>query len=108
MSASDSCRKIAKINRKGYKMEAKPIKIKMGEETVRFTPEGKLFVEDAIRLMSPEGESHGIWERMTNDHPDILDYCEDYPSQEEDNLPIIDSEGWDRIVNLLPEYLFRD
>lgn len=90
-------------------MEEKPIKVKMGEKTVRFTPEGKLFVEDAIKLMSPEGESRSIWERMTNDHPDILDHCEDYyPSQEEDNLPIIDSEGWDRIISLLPEYLFGD
>lgn len=93
---------------KGGIMKEKPIKVTMGEETVRFTPDGKLFVEDAIKLMSPEGESHDIWERITNDHPDILDYCEDYPTLEEDTLPIIDSEGWDRIINLLPKYLFGD
>jgi hypothetical protein len=108
MSASDSCRESAKINRKGDKMEKKTIKVKMGEETVRFTPEGKLFVEDAIRLMNPEVESRDIWERMTNDHPDILDYCENYHTREENTLTIIDSEGLDRIISLLPEYLFSD
>ena len=87
-------------------MKEEPIKVNMGEETVRFTPDGKLFVDDAIRFMSPKGESHGIWERLTNEHPDILDYCEDYSIHGDDTLPIIDSEGWDKIIYLLPEYLF--
>jgi len=89
-------------------MVEKPIKVNMGKKTVRFTPGGKLFVEDAIRLMSPEAESRDIWERMTNDHPDILDYCEDYHTREENTLTIIDSEGLDRIISLLSEYLFSD
>jgi len=89
-------------------MVEKPIKVNMGKKTVRFTSEGKLFVEDAIRLMSPEAESRDIWERMTNDHPDILDYCEDYHTREENTLTIIDSEGLDRIISLLSEYLFSD
>lgn len=91
-------------------MNEKSIKIDMGGESVRFTPDGKVFVEDAIKLMTPEQEAepHTIWEKIKIEHPDILDYCENYRTGEGEIIPIVNTDGWDKILNLLPGYLFDD
>ncbi len=88
-------------------MEA-PIKVEMGDETVRFTPDGMVFVQDAIDLFCPEEKSRSIWEKIKKDHPGILIYCEDYNTPEGESILIVNSEGWDRIIDILPEYLFND
>ena len=85
-----------------------PIKVDMGDETVRFTLDGMVFVQDAIDLFCPAGRSVSIWEKMKKDHPGILTYCEDYNTPEGEIMLIVDSEGWDRIIDILPEYLFND
>lgn len=91
-------------------MHENPIKVDMGDELVRFTLDGQVFVEDAIKLMNPEheDESHLIWEKIKKDHPDVLDYCEDFRTLEGKIIPIVNTEGWEKILHLLPEYLFGD
>jgi hypothetical protein len=80
--------------------------IDIGDEFVRFTPDGRVFVLDAIELMCACDRSHDIWERMKMEHPDILKYCEDYGTQQGDCVSVTAIEGWEKIWKLLPEYLF--
>ena len=85
-----------------------PIKVKMGSESVRFTDDGKVFVNDALRLMTRESESHTLWERVKKDHPSILEYCEDIPVSDDETTTITNTKGWGLIMNVLQQYLFDD
>jgi len=79
--------------------------INLGNEPVRFTPDGKVSVVDAIRAVSNSNRPCAIWENLKVEHPEILAYCEDYPFQGEGSLPAANSKGWERIWMLLPNYL---
>ena len=72
---------------------------------LRFTPDGKVSVVDAIRAVSNSNHPHSIWENLKAEHPEILIYCEDYYFQGEDPIPVIDSKGWEGVWMLLPDYL---
>ena len=85
----------------------KSIDVDMGENSVRFSSDGKVFVMDAINLMIPDDESQGVWKRIERDHPDVLVHCEPYLTDEGESMLIVNTEGWEKILNLLPEYLFK-
>ena len=57
-----------------------PIKVKMGSESVRFTDDGKVFVNDALRLMTRESESHTLWERLKKITRVFLNTVKIFPS----------------------------
>jgi hypothetical protein len=83
------------------------ITIDMADEPVRFTLDGKVFVEDAIRMIIPDDEFDVLWERLKKDHPDVLDHCEDIPVHEGETMTITDTRGWGIIMNALQKYLFN-
>ena len=85
-----------------------PIKVDVENDSVRFTSDGKVFVKDAIRLMISVDESDAIWDSLKKDHPDILACCENYRIHNGETMPVVDIEGLDRILNVLPGYLFGD
>jgi hypothetical protein len=72
---------------------------------LRFSPDGKASVIDAIRAVSSSNHPCSIWENLKAEHPEILIYCEDYSFQEEGSIPVIDSKGWEKVWMLLPDYL---
>ena len=72
---------------------------------LRFTPDGKVSVIDAIRAVSNSKRPSSIWENLRVEHPEILIYCEDYSFQGEGPIPVIDSKGWERVWMLLPDFL---
>ena len=72
---------------------------------LRFNPDGKVSVIDAIRAVSSSNHPYSIWENLKAEHPEILIYCEDYSFQEEGPIPVIDSKAWERVWMLLPDYL---
>jgi hypothetical protein len=72
---------------------------------VRFTPDGRVSVIDAIRVVTDSRFPKSIWENIRTEHPEILSYCEDYSFQKEGPIPVVGSEGWERIWMLLPEFM---
>jgi hypothetical protein len=72
---------------------------------VRFTPDGRVSVIDAIRVVTDSRFPKSIWETIATEHPEILGYCEDYSFQKEGPIPVVSSEGWERIWMLLPEFM---
>ena len=50
---------------------------------LRFTPDGKVSVIDAIRAVSSSNHPYSIWENLKAEHPEILIYCEGYSFQGE-------------------------
>jgi len=59
---------------------------------LRFTPDGKVSVVDAIRAVSNSNCPYSIWETLKVQHPEILLYCEDHSFQGESPAPLIDSK----------------
>jgi hypothetical protein len=85
-----------------------PLTVHLDEKPVRFTPDGKVSVVDAIEATMHSNRAHDIWETLKDGHPEILHYCEDYPFQEETPIPVVDSTGWEMIMTLLFCYLSND
>ena len=50
---------------------------------VRFTPDDKVSVVDAVRALSNSDGHWSIWEDSKVEHPEILRYCQHYSFQGE-------------------------
>jgi hypothetical protein len=74
---------------------------------VRFTPDGKVSVIDSIQALTNASRPADLWETLKQEHPDILQYCEDYSFHDEILVPVLDIEGWAKMQEVLPDYLDR-
>ena len=83
----------------------KAVIVNLDSIPLRFTPDGKVSVIDAIRAVSDSNCPITIWENLKETYPDFLIYCEDYSFQEEAPVAVIDSKGWEKVWMLLPDYL---
>jgi len=82
--------------------------VSLGNDLIRFTPDGRVSVIDAIQALSCSSRADILWTSLKSDHPDILTYCEEYPFKEGDLLTVTGTEGWEKIWMLLPSYLSRE
>jgi hypothetical protein len=74
-------------------------------DPVRFTPEGKVSVLDAIRALTQSCHPERLWESLKEEHPEILDHCEDYRFQKRQWLPVMDKEGLEMLWVLLIDHV---
>lgn len=81
------------------------VMVNLDSMPLRFTPDGKVSVIDAIRAVSDSKCPTAIWEHLKEDYPEILIYCKDYTFYKETPVPVIDSKGWEKVWMLLPDYL---
>jgi hypothetical protein len=72
---------------------------------IRFTPDGRISIVDAIKAVSKSDHPQSIWEDLKAKHPEILLHCEDYSFGKEGCTEVVDSEGWEIIWIFLPYYL---
>ena len=84
-----------------------PVELPLGDILVRFTSDGRVFIEDAIKALTSEQahEPVSVWNRMKKDHPGILSHCGSYTTKEGDSIQTVDTEGMDKIFMLLLEYI---
>ena len=84
-----------------------PVELPLGDISVRFTSDGRVFIEDAIKALTGEQEHEPalVWNRMKKDHPYILSHCGSYITKEGDSIQTVDTEGMDKIFMLLLEYI---
>ena len=82
-----------------------PLILNLESVPLRFTPDGKVSVVDAIRAVSNSRCPTTIWENLKAAHPGILIYCEEYSFQAGDPLLVINSTGLEKVWMLLPDYL---
>jgi hypothetical protein len=74
-------------------------------DAIRFTPEGKVSVLDAIKALTQSGRPEHVWKSLKEEHPQILDHCEHYGFQKGQWLPVVDKEGLEMLWVLLIDYL---
>jgi hypothetical protein len=82
-----------------------PVTLEIDADTVRFTPDGKVAVIDAIGALSEADCPKCIWNDLKRSHPKISDWYTDYSFPEEENVPVASSRCWDRIQDLLLDHL---
>ena len=79
--------------------------ITLDNDSVRFTPDGKVSVVDAIKMVTGSDNPWSIWENLKAEHRDLLTDCEEHASQNEGAVPVVGGEGWEKIWMMLLDYL---
>jgi hypothetical protein len=90
---------------KGIVFMEEAVIFNLDEDPVRFTPDGKVSILDAIQALGEPEKPHYVWKSLKAEHPEVLAYCEEYDFEEGASLPVTGSDGWDKILTLLPYYL---
>jgi hypothetical protein len=77
----------------------------LDDTAVRFTPDGRISVLDAIKALTLSDSPEVIWEALKRDHPEIVRHSHSYSFQKAGSLPVLDSQGWDLMWTLLIDYV---
>jgi hypothetical protein len=75
------------------------------DDPVRFTPDGKVSVLDAIKALTQLDCPRYLWDDLKRNHPEILRHCGSYSFQKGQSLPVVDNAGWDMLSTVLIDYL---
>ena len=75
------------------------------DDPVRFTPDGKVSVLDAIKALTQLDCPNLLWESLKKNHPEILIHCGSHSFQKGQSLPVVDVAGWDMLWTVLIDYL---
>ena len=74
-------------------------------DRVRFTPDGKVAVIDAIKALSAREGAERIWESLKEERPEFKALCQSYHFQEDKIDSVVDGEGWEKIEDALLDYI---
>lgn len=86
----------------------KSINLSLDQHAIRFTPDGKIAVIDAIGALSDLTDARDIWRNLSANHPEILNLCHDYNFRKSESTPVANGEGWEKIQGFLFEYLVEE
>jgi hypothetical protein len=79
--------------------------VHLDDDPVRFTPDGKISVLDAIQALTQLDCPKHLWENLKKHHPEILNHCGSYSFQQGQSLPVVDNQGWDMLWPVLFDYV---
>ena len=83
---------------------AKTYLVDLGGTDIRFTPEGKVSVVDAIQALCAAKRPEQVWRDLVKAHPEISALCETYRFADAD-AAVVDAPGWSLIEDLLPAHV---
>ncbi len=84
------------------------IQFKLDQHPIRFTPDGKIAVIDAIQALGEFPNSRRVWKKLANSHPEILSLCDIYHFKSAEPTPVADGEGWEAIQGHLFDYIVEE
>jgi len=79
--------------------------LKLDNDLIRFTPDGKVAVVDAIKALIALGEPESVWESLKAESPEINEVYQDYDFAESKSEAVVDGEGWEKIEVALMDYM---
>lgn len=79
--------------------------VKLDGDRLRFTPDGKVAVVDAIKALSAKDGAERIWRSLKEERPEFKKLCQQYNFQEDKADFVVDGEGWEKIEDALLDYL---
>ena len=77
-------------------------------DRVRFTPDGKIAVIDAIKALSTREGAECIWESLKEERPEFGRLCQSYSFQENKAESVVDGEAWEKIEDALLDYIILE
>jgi len=83
------------------------MQVTVDDMSVRFTPEGKLYIVDAIAALAQVYKATDLWETLQKEKPQVKQYIDYHHGEDDKPLPITDSEGWDHIQDHLFDHLIE-
>jgi hypothetical protein len=75
---------------------------------IRFTRDGKISVIDAIKMVTCSEHPEVLWGTLKEEHPEILDHCEERQFQEEGATQVADAQGWEIIGMFLFDHMVHE
>ena len=84
-----------------------PITVILDQEKIKFTPDGKVAVLDAIASLCAGKDIHALWESLLFHHPELVDLCESYPFSHQRQTLVTDGYGWEKIQAALFDHLLK-
>ena len=81
------------------------VTMQLDGDRVRFTPDGKIAVVDAIRVLNAGNSPEQVWEALKQECPELKDLCQAYHFRKEGTDSVVDSEGWEMIENALLDFI---
>ena len=81
--------------------------MKLDGDLVRFTPDGKIAVVDAIKALSARRGADRIWESLKEERPEFKELCQTYIFKENKIDSVVDGEGWEKIEDALLDYILE-
>jgi hypothetical protein len=90
---------------KGERAMKAHVTMQLVDSAVKFTPDGKVAVVDAIKALSASKEAPKIWQSLKQNQPEFEELCERYDFQEDQPEPVVNSEGWEQIEDALLDYI---
>jgi hypothetical protein len=79
--------------------------LKLDNDQIRFTPDGKVAVVDAIKALSFLGDPETVWESLKAESPEINEVYQNYDFAESKSEAVVDGEGWEKIEAALLDYM---
>ena len=79
--------------------------IQLDSNRVRFTPDGKIAVFDAIKALSGRQGAKRIWSQLKADHPEFNNIGERYKFQEGQMELVAGGESWKKIEAALTDFI---
>ncbi len=76
-------------------------KLKLDEDVVRFSPDGKVVLLDAVKALTGREPSEALLAGMKTKLSDMAARCEERDIPGEGSVTVICSEGWLRICDWL-------
>jgi hypothetical protein len=76
-------------------------------DRVRFTPDGRVVVTDAIELLCAGQPAARTWRRLKRRHPKLLSHCSDYRFPKAGRLQVVNREGFEQIETHLMDLLLE-
>jgi len=81
------------------------VTLSLDNNPIRFTPEGQLFIIDAISAVSQTASAGWLWNKLRKQHPEIDGYCDYIKTTATIEESVCDSESWAIIQEHLFDYL---
>ncbi|MDA8140890.1 MAG: hypothetical protein M0036_19755 [Desulfobacteraceae bacterium] len=84
-----------------------PVTVIIDEDPIKFTPDGRIDVLDAIASLGAEHDTQGLWRRLILLHPELSKVCGRYVFANQSPALVADAEGWEKIQAALFEFLIE-
>lgn len=79
--------------------------MKLDKDYIRFTPDGKVAVVDAIKALSASDKPEFIWEFLKMECPEFNELYQDYDFHENKFEAVVDDKAWEKIETALLDYI---